>query len=248
MRITTERQQQWAISCLFNFGLLAGLASLAFGLTACGDKVVTGKPAPTITSVTPAGIVVSTLPQTLSIQGSNFSNDMRLSISNSPGVQYTISSSSVISSAVLSASVTIKSVPVENYVTLTLQPATGATASAVLGVASSNITIAKNIQNIFTNKCAACHTPANASGLDLSDATIGGGTGVIGVRSVGCYPGYRVVAGDPRRSSSVLIDRIKPAPATLPCYAGNPMPPAGSTPLTAQEISDIVDWVAGGAR
>ena len=248
MRATAQRKYYWIASYLFHFCLLAGLASLAFGLVSCGDNATPANTAPTITSITPAGIVASSVQQTLSILGTNFANGMSLSLSSSSGVPYTISASSVTSATVLTASVTINEAPGDNYATLTIQPATGSAASAILGVAGTSKTVANSIQNIFTTKCAGCHATANASGLDLSDATLGNGTGVIGIQSVACYPKFRVLPGDPRRSSSVLIDRIKAAPAAQFCNANNPMPPAGSTPLTTQEIADIVDWVAGGAN
>lgn len=240
-------------SSLFNCGLLAGLAVLVFGLASCGGdssstSAVTASTTPTITSITPAGIVASSVPQALSILGSNFTNALSLTIANSSGVPYTITSSSVTSSTVLTANVTISSAPTDNYASVTLQPATGTAATAVLGVAGSHKTVANGIQTIFSAKCAGCHTGSSAGGLDLSDATLGNSTGVIGINSLACSSKFRVVPGDPRRSSSVLIDRIKAAPATQACNTNKPMPPAGSTALTAQEIADIIDWVAAGAN
>lgn len=242
-------------SYLFHAGMIAGLATLTFGLASCGGgggSTTTSSGAnttPTITSMTPAGIVASSVPKTLSILGSNFSSGMTVSVTDSIGGAYTVSPASVTSSTVLTTNVTIPTTPTDHYVTVVVKSSTGTTlASAVLGVAGTDKRLGNGIQNIFSTKCATCHTGANVGGLDLSDATIGGSTGVIGITSVACTSKFRVVPGDPRRASSVLIDRILPTPASQTCNVNHPMPPAGSTALSSQEVLDIIDWVAGGAN
>lgn len=241
---------------LFNFGVVAGLAVLAFGLASCGSgssstSSVTASTTPTITSITPAGIVASSVPQALSILGSNFTNTLSLTIANSSGVPYTITSSSVTSSTVLTANVTISSAPTDNYVSVTLQPATGTAATAVLGVAGTQRTIATDIQTIFdTNLCYSCH--GTSGGLNLSSA-IASSTGLINEPSIGCSQNLRVKAGDPRRTSSVLIDVLKAKTTTTAALACNTSTsrhmPQGTYPaLSDPEIQAIIDWIAGGAN
>ena len=250
---TTQAALQKLGTCLFNFGLLSGLATLTFGLVSCGgggaSTPVTGNTTPTITSITPVGIVASSSPQTLSILGTNFAAGMNLSIANSSGVTYTITASSVKSSTVLAASAVITTAPSDNYVTFAIKSSSGTTtlASTVLGVATTMQTAVGGIQTIFNINCAGCHNGTTLSGgLDLSNASIGNSTGVIGNTSTGCAPRFRVLPGDPRRSSSVLIDKIK-ATSISPACSGVAMPNGGA-PLSSTDIQAFVDWVAGGAN
>lgn len=251
---TTQAALQKLGTCLFNFGLLSGLATLTFGLVSCGgggaSTPVTGNTTPTITSITPVGIVASSSPQTLSILGTNFAAGMNLSIANSSGVTYTITASSVKSSTVLAASAVITTAPSDNYVTFAIKSSSGNTtlASTVLGVAGTAKTLATNIQPIFNVSCGGCHTGAQAQNyLDLSSYTAStGSTGPIGIPSVGCSTRFRITPGDPRRASSVLIDKIKVTSTGIPACSGVAMPQTGT--LTVQAIQDIIDWVAGGAN
>jgi cytochrome c5 len=247
----TNNILQKLASYLFNFSLMTGLATLTFGLISCGGGGATTStdiPTPTITNIVPVGIVASSVPRTMSIAGTNFASGMTLSITSSSGTTNIIPTS--VTSTVIVASVTISSVPTDNYVTVSIKSSGGTTlASTVLGVASANKTVANGIQTIFSTKCAGCHTGSTAGGLDLSDATSGNpNTGVIGMSSLNCSSRLRVTPGDPRRASSVLIDKIKAQSTGIAACSGTPMPPSGSTGLTAQEITDIVDWVAGGAN
>lgn len=238
---------------LFNFGMMSGLATLTFGLISCGGgggstTTTTGSTTSTISNIVPVGIVASSVPQSLSIAGTNFASGMTLSITSSSGTTNITPTS--VTSTVIAASVTISTVPTDNYVTVSIKSSGGTTlASTVLGVASANKTVANSIQAIFNSKCAGCHTGATAGGLDLSNATSGNPTtGVIGMSSSNCSSRLRVTPGDPRRASSVLIDKIKVQSTGIAACSGAAMPPTGSTALTAQEITDIVDWVAGGAN
>jgi hypothetical protein len=234
-------------SYLFNFGLITGLATLTFGLISCGGGGATTNPGnttPTITSITPSGMVASSVPKALSILGTNFVSGMTLSIANSSGVVtgYTITASSVTSSTVLAVSAVISAAPTDNYVNFAIKSSAGTTlASTVFGVASANKTLATDIQAIFDAKCVACH--GGSGGLYLNNGL--SAAGLITTNSVGCSAKFRVAPGDPRRASSVLIDKIKATPSSAACF-GTPMPQTG--PLTAQEIQDIVDWVAAGAN
>jgi hypothetical protein len=184
--------------------------------------------------------------QILSIAGINFINGMTVSVTNKNGNSYTVSPAVVTSSTVIVADVTVPIVPTDNYVNVNVKSSTGTTLGTItLGVYSSSKTLLADVQPIFDAKCRACHT-GNANGnLDMSSyatSASAGATGLIGIPSSGCSLKFRVVVGDPRPTSSVLIDKIKSA---SPC-SGTPMPPTGS--LTPAEVQTIVDWVAGGAN
>ena len=255
--VLTKFHLQIIWSSIFNLGLITGLTVLAFGLVSCSGSNSsstagnTGSTAPTITSITPSGIVASSSPQSLSISGTNFTSGMNLSIANSSGVitGYTITASSVKSSTVLAASAVIAAAPIDNYVKVIVKASTSATTSstAVWGVAGTSKTFASDILPILSAppsgmaSCTGCHTGIANGGLDLNSANN------LNVEpSKGCPSKLRVVPGDPRRSSSVLIDKIKATSAVPACF-GLPMP-NNATLLSPAEIQDIVDWVAGGAN
>ena len=230
---------------------ISGLAALA--LTSCGGGGGGGgggSTAVTITSISRPGIVQAT-PYRLSIYGTNITSSMTLSItSGNPPVTIATITPTFFDSGLITANTNITSAPTESYVTINVLSNGTSVASTTMGVASTNQTVANGIQTIFTAKCAICHASGGAvGGLDLSDATIGNSTGVIGKTSIACSQKLRTVPGDPRRTSSVLIDRILPAPASQTCNQGHPMPPTGSTTtLTSQDIIDLTEWVAGGTR
>jgi len=238
-------------SYLFNFGMIAGLATVTLGLISCGgggggaagSSTASGS-GPTITSITPYGIVASAVPKALSILGTNFTSGMNLTIASSSGVPYTITASSVTSSTVLAVSAVIAAAPIDNYVIFSVQKSSGTPATAVLGVAITNKTLATDIQPIFAANCQSCH--GGNGGLTLNSTT-NSANYLIFATSLGCSSKFRVTPGDPRRASSVLIDKLKVTPTGINACNGNlPMPMTGT--LTAQEIQDIVDWVAGGAN
>ena len=249
--------------CIFNIGTLTGLVLLSFGLISCGGggggaTSASGSTALTISSITPPGIVASSVSRSLTLVGTNFTPGMILSILNSSGVSagYTVNSSSVNSATVMTVNIIATTAPADNYVMFSLNNASGTPATAVLGVAGSDIRVATGLA-IFSPTCSGCHSGSLPDGgLDLSNATLGGSTGVIGISSRGCSSNLRIVPGDPRRTSSVLIDMIKfradpSVRATLTCnnIPQRQMPPSGTgTALTPTQIQDIVDWVAGGAR
>jgi hypothetical protein len=143
--------------------------------------------------------------------------------------------------------VSISAAPPGNYVILSvIAPSGGVLASAVVGVAATAKTLATDIQPIFDSVCTSCHSGASPSGgLDLSSAAAA--AALINAYGTGCPTKFRVTPGDARRTSSVLIDKIQAATSGMAACAGGPMPPSGWT-LSAQQIQDIVDWVAGGAN
>lgn len=240
---------------LFNAGLLAGMLTLTIGLISCGGSGSGGGVAnttPTIDYISPSGMVASSVPKTITIVGSNFVSGMSLSITNSSGVPYTISASSVLSSTQLSATVNIITAPADNYVTFAIKSSGSPTplAAYVLGVASSvqTTTTPNGIQTIFNNNCIGCHDSTTLKGgMNLTSMAIGDSTGAIGKPSTGCSSKLRITPGDPRRSSSVLIDKIKATSTSAAC-SGSPMPYLAATPLTPNDIQILVDWIAGGAK
>ena len=149
---------------------------------------------------------------------------------------------------VITANVTISTVPSNNIVNVSVKSSSGTTLGTVtLGVASAARTLLTDVQPIFDAKCRSCHTGAGNGNLDMSsyDASrTAGVTGLIGIPSSGCSPKFRVVVGDARPTSSVLISKI----TNTSLCSGDPMPLAGSPPLTPTEIQTIIDWVAGGAK
>ncbi len=92
---------------------------------------------------------------------------------------------------------------------------------------------------IFAQKCtnAACHGDgANSkAGLDLK--TIGVETRLMEVDAKTCSDQVLVVAGD--SASSFLLAKLQPSPG---CGA---QMPKGGTPLTAEEINCVADWIEG---
>lgn len=239
---------------LFNFGMIAGLVTLTFGLVSCGgdesSPAGTINTTPTITSITPPGIVASSAAQTLTIYGTNFVSGVTVSVTSSTGTINNISPTSV-KSTEIKVNVPIgTTAPTDNYATVQIKSSGTTLASIGLGVASTPPKTFAYIQNLFTTKCGGCHSSTTLDGsMDLTDLTLGDSTGVIGIPSAYCSSKFRVTPGDPRRTSSVLIDKIK---ATLgsPACSGVPMPKGASGPalLTTGEIQDIVDWVALGAN
>ena len=225
------------------------LTLLSLTLASCGGSGGSSSPnnptqPATVKSIVPYGVMAPVSNQPLSIAGTNFVSGMIISVDN-------INYPAVVSSpTVINANVAINTVPANNIANVSVKSSSGTTIGTVtLGVASADVRLSNTsaLWNIFDTKCRSCHT-GNASGnLDLSSpAAIAANlaTGLIGIPSSICSPKFRVVVGDPRPASSVLIDKIKSA---SPC-SGNPMPPFGSTLLTPAEIQTIVDWVAGGAN
>lgn len=240
-------------SNFFNLGMVTGLVTLTFGLISCGSggggssTSNSSSTAPTISTIKSSGsfgIVASSVSKAITLTGTNFTSGMTLSITSSSGVPYTITSSSVMSSTVLSVSAVIAAAPSDNYVVFSLQKASGTPATAVLGVAGTSKTLVADIQPIFNASCIGCH--GNNGGLTLNSPT-NSANYLISATSLGCSPKFRVTPGDPRRASSVLIDKIKVASTGIDACNGNlPMPMTGT--LTPQQIQAIVDWVAGGAN
>jgi hypothetical protein len=108
------------------------------------------------------------------------------------------------------------------------------------------VTLSGTIQGIFTSGslCTQCHDSTN--NLNLSAGTTATAAALINTNSSGCASRLRVTPGDPRRAKSVLIDKILVVSTGIAACSGAGMPTVGA--LTPQNISDIIDWVAGGAN
>lgn len=248
-------------SYLFNFGALAGIATLTFGLISCGgggggggSTSGSGSTTPTITSILSGssyGVVASSVTRALTIYGTNFTNGMNLSIAASSGVTAgTIFASSVRSTTELAVSAVISTAPSDNYVVFAIKSSSGTTTltSKVLGVAGGTTKTLTQIQAIFSSPgpgpgCTTCHnmTDPSVGNLNLTDTNALFASGYL------CNDRVRVSPGDPRRASSLIIDKLKAASSPAACSGGNAMPPAGYS-ISALQIQDIVDWVAAGAH
>ena len=246
---------QKAASIFFSIGMLTGLAAVTFGLISCGggggggggSSSSTASGAMTVSSFNPPGIVASSVYQTIVISGSNFASGVSLSIIGSSGTPV-VSSVAVTNSNTLTAVIQIASAPSARYVTLSVQPPSSAVAvTQVLGVASVRKTYADHIYPLMqTNStgqnCRGCHNGTANGGLHLNSAD--SANNLINEYSPNCTSRLRVKRGDPRRTSSFLIDKIQATGGSPACY-GTPMP--NGVPLNASEILDFIEWVAGGA-
>jgi len=235
------------------------IAAMTFALASCGgsgSSSPAGNSSPTtITSIIPVGIVASASPQPLSILGTNFSSGMTVSVTNKAGTTNYVTNTLIVSSpTVITVNVnTTTTVPTDNYVNVIVKSSSGTTlASAVLGVASAISTLATDVQSILISKCGVCHdglvTTAYLDMRTLPAISAANTTGLIGIPSSNCSPKFRTVPGDPRRQSSVLIDKIQVASSGQAACSGGQMPPVSSTQLSGSEIQTIIDWVAAGAN
>lgn len=192
-------------------------------------------------------MVASGNQKSLSIAGTNFVSGMTVGVTNKNGNSYSVSSVAVTSSTVITSDVIIPTVPVDNYVNIAVKSPSGATLDTItLGVASAARTLALDVQSIFDARCISCHDGSAPHYLDLRNTVAA--ANLINTNSSLCPNKFRVIAGNPTRSKSVLIDKIQVVSTGISACSGTPMPPMGSTPLTPTEIQTIVDWVAGGAN
>jgi hypothetical protein len=252
----TEMYSRKLAGYFIQLGLFIGLGTLTFGLSSCGgggdsppaSQIDTSM---TVTSINPPGIVASSVFQTIVLSGTNFASGVTLTFTGASGTPV-VSSVAVTNSMTLTALVKIDTAPTDRFVMVSVQPASSSTAvTHVLGVASVLKKFVDHINPIFTLtassvSCTMCHhSGANPSGgMNLNTAS-----NLNNEASQGCTSRVRIKPGDPRRSSSVLIDKIKVPSTSIPaCNGNNPMPPLGYHPLSEQEIQDIVNWVAGGAN
>lgn len=244
---TNKNLTRSVFSCLRLYAT-SGLTLLT--LAACGGGGGGGSVAsapPTLTSISPVGFVASSTPRTIIMTGSNFISGMTLSISGTGITTVNIPNPTISSDGMtISASVTINTAPTtDRYVTVTLKSSVGTTLGiTILGIALNDRTMAGNIQAIFDSNCIACHSTSGSGGLNLTNGS--SVAALVNTNSMGCTSKYRVTPGDPRRSSSVLVDKIKVASTGTAACAGTQMPP--SVTIATQDLADIIDWIAGGVR
>jgi hypothetical protein len=242
---------------LFNFIMVTGIFSLTFGLVSCGgggDVSGSSSNTPTIAYMTAVvsgvpGIIAAPTAQPLTIYGTNFVSGTTVTVTNN-STGYPVTSPVIVSSSEITTNVTIPAGPNDSYVTVTLQPPGGNSVSGILGVAHAYKTLANDIQPIFDSNCVSCHD--NAGVFDLSTSSLSA-TSLIQTQSSGCPQYLRVTAGDPRRTSNVLVDVIKSKAAGLPAALScnnsttRQMPQGVAPALGAADIEAIVDWIALGA-
>lgn len=234
---------------LLHISKIAGIASLSLSIASCGGGGGGGgsvAATATITSISPVGMVASGTPRALSITGTNFASGMTVSVTDG-STTYTTGTINVQTSNLITTTVTIPAAPTNRYVTVSVKSSTGTLlASTILGVASVSKTLLTHIQPIFAASCGGCHTGGAAQNyLNLSSySASAGSTGPINTQSVGCSSQLRIKPGDPRTTSSFLIDKIQ---NTNPCGTGSQMTGSPTT-LLPQDITDIIEWVAGGAN
>src|SRR5437762_2930397 len=105
----------------------------------------------------------------------------------------------------------------------------GLLAGLLAGLFGQSDSAEKAARAVFETKCAACHTDARKSGLDLRDrASILKG----GNRGPAVVPG--------KADESLLYKAVR--------RDGELQMPPGNATLTAAEINSIRDWINAGAR
>ena len=104
-------------------------------------------------------------------------------------------------------------------------------------------TFARDVQPIFTKRCAlgGCHSIASHQGGMSLDASVAY-ENIVGVASSEVTSLKRVQPRD--HASSWLWRRIQPDPSLR---QGAPRMPLAATPLTANQITTIMNWIDEGA-
>jgi len=237
------------------------LAMLSLSLVACGGGGGSGSSASTavsITSINHPGIVASNAASGINITlfGTNFTSGMTLNVTDkadAPIPNYSVGSTTFNSAnGTLSTILTIASgtaAPADKYVNVNVMSSGSKVASTILGVAQNYKKLDPDIQAILNNltsqNCYGCHDGTNTALPNYFSVTTSANT-LINASSTGCSNRTRVVPGDPRRSSSVLVDKIlAPSTGIAPCNGAGM--PYLSTSLSTQDIDAIEDWIAGGA-
>ncbi|MFZ5446628.1 MAG: beta strand repeat-containing protein [Myxococcota bacterium] len=215
------------------------------GGTSSSVSLAIGAPTPTLSAVTPCGVLANTA-ATLTVTGSGFTSSSVVRF-NGTALATTFASSTTLI-ATLPASIVGNAPALGGAATLTVNtpaPGGGTSNALTFGVAATNATLAGQVQPIFTSSCvgSGCHGTVNAQGgLVLTSGNAR--AQLLDVMSTGCVGKLRVVACNPTRAGSVLVDKIL-ATGANPACAGSAMPKA--QPLTAAEKQAIVDWIALGA-
>lgn len=208
-----------------------------------GFTVVAPNPAPTVSSLSPCGKVAGAADFPLTLSGTGFVEGASVTFNGSPVTVTFVSAGELRASIPASLVASAPSGNAAAVVVTNPAPGGGPSAPAYFGVATQAVTLANDVQPLFTASCAnaGCHSsPATPVNL-----TAGRSYGeLVGVPSSGCSSLLQVKACGPLRSQSFLIDKIL-ATNTSPACSGAPMPKGA--PLTAAQKQLIIDWVAQGA-
>jgi mono/diheme cytochrome c family protein len=122
--------------------------------------------------------------------------------------------------------------PLREWLSVSKQEEKGPTAAATPDSSLADSSFASRVEPVFAQNCVTCHGPARQKGglrLDGYESTMRGGKS-----------GAAVKAGDPNNSR--LFQRI-----SSPHDSDNIMPPPGRTPLSADQIKLIEQWISAGA-
>lgn len=247
---------QKAESFLLNIIKYSSFISLTFSLVSCGGGGGGGGSTATaaITSLSRSG-VVAPYTGSIGVTGTNFSNGMSISVTDSNGGTYTSGNTTFSNTNLMSTNISITTAPTEKYLTVTVKSSSGTTlSSTVLGVASVAVTLASDIQPILNTYCTGCHDGTQAGAPDFQSINSASTNNLINAKSTGCSNKLRVTAGDPRPSSSVLINKVEAyINSTSPC-AGYSMPklyvpnPPLTPAFTQTQVTTMIEWIAGGVH
>lgn len=204
-----------------------------------------GSPVPTLTGITPCGVIAGSGQQTLTVSGTGFAPSSVVRFNGTALTTTFVGTTSLTATLPASLIATAPALGVAPVVTVaTPAPGGGTSNSVVFGLAKASSSLAQ-VQTIFTASCASmgCHSgvmPAENLLLTSGNAR----ANLVGIPSTQCVGRTRVVQCDPTRGGSVLSDKIL-ATATNPACAGTPMPKM--QPLTTAEKQLLIDWIALGA-
>ena len=215
------------------------------GGTSGALNLVIGNPVPAISALSPCGRVAGSGQVTVQLTGTGFVSTSTVTF-NGTSLAVVFGSATQLTATIPAALIaTAPAGNAANVVVSNPTPGGGSSAPATFGVASATVTLAANVQPLFTANCTnmGCHTgaaPAAALTLTSGNAL----ANLVGVPSSGCAGKVRVQGCAPSRAQSVLIDKILATGTSPPC-AGFAMPKGA--PLNAAEKQLLVNWVAQGA-
>jgi hypothetical protein len=198
-------------------------------------------PVPSIATLSPCGSVAGSAAFTLTINGSSFVSGSTASFNGTAVTTTYVSASQLTASVPASLIAAAPSGNAAPIVVTSPAPGGGTSPAVYFGVATRSVSLASNVQPVFSRSCTGCHGSGGDAGLNLSSGAAY--ANLVAVPSRGCS-GMRVLACGPLRTQSVLIDKIMASGGGAPCSGGQ-MPPGGS--LSATDQQSIIDWVAQGA-
>lgn len=215
-----------------------GGASQAVTLTVASEP----NPVPVLTALSPCGAVAGSGALTLTVTGSGFSSGSTLTF-NGTSVPVSQESSTRLTASVPASA--LATAPVANAAAVVVSnpsPGGGPSAVAWFGVATRAVTLAADVQPIFTASCATsgCHAGNKPSG-DLSLTSALAYDQLVGVASAACSNRKRVLACGPLTTQSDLVAKV----LGRDLCGGSRMPKSASLPPAQLQV--LIDWVAQGA-